>query len=199
MSHHFLTLLFTPIAGKKFSITLEGGNDIEFFVLPSPGSDRTTVDHKGRAVESCHRYQASGHILIAARQRHVRVVPMRLHHRFHRVCDQVSRLQRIAHPLGPHGDAIANPNGVKAHADHPRILDPLLDLGGELIEMHIAGIAFVPDTCDTDLRFGHIGIREPRSVKHRLRSTLAFRLGNPTAISIQSLKVCHIISFSKHL
>ena len=52
--------------------------------------------------------------------RDVGVVPLGAHHGFDRVGDQVARLQRIAHAVGAHRDAVADADGVEAHADQCR-------------------------------------------------------------------------------
>ena len=49
--------------------------------------------------------------------RDVGVVPLGAHHGLDRVGDQVARLQRVAHALGAHRDAVADADGVEPHAD----------------------------------------------------------------------------------
>jgi hypothetical protein len=52
-----------------------------------------------------------------------------------------------------------------------------LDLGGQVQQVHVAGVAFVPDAADADLRLVHVLGRHPGAVQHRLRGALAFWLG----------------------
>jgi hypothetical protein len=88
---------------------------------------------------------AARHVLVAAGQRDVGVVPLGAHDGLDRVGDQVARLQREAHAVGAHRDAVADADGVEAHADQPAPTTPFLHLSARVVEVHVAGVAFVPD------------------------------------------------------
>ena len=94
--------------------------------------------------------------------------PLRPHHRLDRVRDQVPRLQAEAHPVGAHRDAVRDADRVEAVADHPGVLDPGLDLCGEVHEVHVAGVALVPDRGDADLLL-FAGLREKKKRKKEKR------------------------------
>ena len=105
-------------AGDVLAVALEGGDDVERVArCVVPGADRAAVDHERGAVQPAHGHQAAGHVLVAAGERDVGVVPLGAHHRLDRVGDQVARLQRVAHALGAHRDAVGHADGVEAHAD----------------------------------------------------------------------------------
>ncbi len=74
-----------------------------------------------------------------------------LHHGFDRVGDEVARLQRIAHAVGAHRDAVGDADRVEPHADQPGFRHAFLHLGGEVQEVHVAGVAFEPHAGDADL------------------------------------------------
>ncbi len=139
------------------------------------GADRAAVDHDRRAVEPAHRHQAAGHVLVAAGERDERVVPLGAHDGFDRVGDQVARLERVAHALGAHRDAVADADGVEPHADQAGRLHAFLHLVGEVVQVHVAGVALVPDAGDADLGLVHVLFGQAGAVEHGLRGPL--RLG----------------------
>ena len=57
----------------------------------------------------------------------------------------------------------------------PGRLHALLDLVGEVVEVHVAGVALVPHAGDADLRLVHVLVGQAGAVEHRLRRAL--RLG----------------------
>ena len=113
-----LALLLADRMGDELPITLEGRNDVQFLAVLMTGADRPPIDHQAGPVQSAHGDEAAGHVLIAARNGDIGVIPLRVHHRLDGVGNQVARLQRIAHAIGAHRDAIAHPDGVEAQANH---------------------------------------------------------------------------------
>ena len=53
---------------------------------------------------------------------------------------------------GAHGNAVRNPNGVEPVSNHPRLHNAILDLLGQIKQVHIAGVAFEPHARHTHLR-----------------------------------------------
>ncbi len=149
-------------AGEIFAVALKGRHDVERLAVEMTGADRAAVDHQRRAIEPAHRDQAAGHVLVAAGERDIRVVPLRLHHGLDRIGDQVARLQRVAHAVGAHRDAVADADGVEPHADQAGRDDPLLDSIGQPFEVHVAGVALVPHAGDADLRLSACRLRSGR-------------------------------------
>ena len=97
---------------------------------------------------------------------------MGAHRRLDGVGDDLTRLQRIAHPIRPHRNAITDADGVEAHPHQARSDHPFLDKGGQIIQMHVAGIALIPNTGDPYLSFVHIRFAHPGAIQHRLRGAL---------------------------
>ena len=69
----------------------------------------------------------------------------------------------------------------------PAALHAFLHLVGQLVEVHVAGVALVPDAGDADLRLLHVGFGQARGVEHGLRGALRFGLRDPRAVFVQ----CH--------
>ena len=81
----------------------------------------------------------------------MRVIPLRTHDGLNGIGNQIARLQRIAHAIGAHGNTVGHADGIETHAHQIGRLHALLDLGGQIQQVHIAGIAFVPHAGDADL------------------------------------------------
>ena len=97
--------------------------------------------------------------------------PLRAHDRLDAVGDEVARLQREGHAVGAHGDPVRDADRVEPKPDHARVGDAGLDLGGEVQEVHVAGVALVPDRRNPDLDRG-AGVGWA-SVHFRVRSVCA--------------------------
>ena len=88
------------------------------------------------------------------------------------VSNQVSRKQRSFHALGAHGDAIGDADGVEDQADQPGVGRTDLDLLGQLIEVHVTGVAFPAHAGNADLWFLHVLVGQAHAVEHSLRADL---------------------------
>ena len=173
------TLGFIDVAGEKFAVALEGGDNVEFFMFRgAAGADGASVDHQAGAIEASHGHDAAGHVLIAAGDGDGGVVPLAAHDGFDGIGDQVARLERKAHAVGAHGDAVADADGVEAHADEARGFHSLFYFRREVEQVHVARIAFEPDAGDADLRFGQISLSHAGGVEHGLGGALRFWLGD---------------------
>jgi len=103
---------------------------------------------------------------------------LRAHDGLDAVGDEVAGLEAVAHAPGAHGDGVADADGVEPEADHAGLADAVADGLGEAEQVHVAGVPLVPDAGDAHLRLVHVLGREARAIEHRLRSPLAFGLGN---------------------
>mmetsp|Transcript_2758 Transcript_2758/g.8597 ORF Transcript_2758/g.8597 Transcript_2758/m.8597 type:complete len:541 (+) Transcript_2758:489-2111(+) len=165
----------------KLAVRLEGRDDVELLVLvwPAARADGASVDHHRGPVDSRHRHDAAGHVLVAAWDREVRIVELRAHHRLDAICDQVSRLEGVCHAVGAVGDAVGDADRVEAQAHHPAPLAALLGGAGDVEQVHVARVALVPHRGDADLHLvhaarhlAHVGgvqLRLPRSLRPSLR------------------------------
>ena len=61
---------------------------------------------------------------------------------------------------------------------------PSLHLRRQIVQMHIAGVAFIPDAGDADLRLVHIRVGQAGAVQHGLRRTLGFGLGDAGTVAV---------------
>jgi len=57
--------------------------------------------------------------------------------------------------------------------------------GRELEQVHVAGVAFVPDAGDADLRLVHVRFGQAGAVEHRLRRALRLGLGDVAAPDVE--------------
>ena len=182
MPHNALPRRLVDPPRNKLPVALERRHDVELVparhlvVMTSPNGP--AVNHHRRAVQPSHRDHAAGHVLIAPGDRDHPVIPLAAHHRLNRIGNQIARLQRETHPLRAHRDAVADPHRVETKADQTCRLHALLHLRRKIQQMHVAGIAFIPDTGDPDFRLLHVAFDKARGIKHGLRSPLRGRLRN---------------------
>ena len=73
------------------------------------------------------------------------------------------------------------PMVLKRMPTRPAAATPFLHLVGEIEQVHVAGVALVPDAGDADLRLVHVLLGQAGGVEHRLRRALRFRLGDAGA------------------
>ena len=112
------------------------------------------------------------------------VVPLAAGHGLDGVRDEVAGLERERHPLGAHGHAVRDPDGVESHPLHTGRLDPFLHRVGEPEQVHVAVVALVPDAGDADLRLVEVRLGEPGGEELGLRGSLGFRLGDARAPTV---------------
>ena len=177
---------------EKFAVALKGRDDIEFAFFTLNGGATglycAAVDHQGRAIEAAHCHDHAGHVFVAAGQCDQSIVPLRAHEGFDGVGDEVAGLQGEGHAVCAHGYAVGYADGVEAHANAPGFGDAFFGFGGEVVEVHVARVAFVPDRGNADLCFVHVGACQSRGIEHGLGSALGFFLGDLRAVLVQ---FCH--------
>ena len=183
------SFFFGDLASDELSVALKGADDVKLFIVVAACLDCSAVDHDRRTIQPPHRDQAAWHVLVATRKCNQCVVPLATHDGFDRVSDQITTLQAEAHAFGAHRDAVADTDGVESHADQPCVFDTLLHFRSQIQQVHVAAIAFVPNTGDSDLRLVHVLGSHSRGVEHRLRSPLALGLCDPGAVFVQGMIV----------
>ena len=67
----------------------------------------------------------------------------------------------------------------------PAADDAFLHFRGEVEQVHVAGVALVPDAGDADLRLLHVLFAQAGGVQHRLRCALRLGLGDPGAVFVE--------------
>ncbi len=174
--HDLLTFFVADLAGNELTITLKRTDDVQLFAVPESWLDRSAVDHDRGTVQAAHRDQTARHILVAARQGNQRVIPLCAHDRFDRIGNQVAALQAKTHAIGTHRNTVADANGVETHPHHPSFGHGRFHIPGQIQQVHVATVAFVPNAADANLGLVHVFSAHSCCVQHRLRSTLTFRL-----------------------
>lgn len=149
------------------------------------GLDGAAVDHDAGAVEAAHGHDGAGHILVASGDGDVGVVPLGGHDGLDAVGDEVARLQAVAHAARAHGDGVAHPDGVEAEAHHAGLGHAGLDGLGETEEVHVAGVALVPDGGDADLGLGEVIIGKADAEEDGLGGALGLGLGDAGAVAVE--------------
>jgi hypothetical protein len=175
-----LALVLVDLTSDELAVSLEGRDDVESLVghLTTSSGDGTSVNHDGGSVDSSHGHDNTGHVLVATGKGDVGVVPLAAHDSLDRVCDDVARLQRVAHTGGSVGHAVTDTNGVELHTLESSSLNALVDLVAEVHQVHVTGVARVPDGRDTDLGLVHVLVAEASGVQHGLRGTVSLGLGD---------------------
>ena len=183
-------LLFVDLTCDMLTVRLECRDNVQLGVagkLATASGDGTSIDHDRRPVHATHGHDNTRHVLVAARNRDVGVVPLSTHDSLDRVGNQVPRLQRVAHALCAHGDAITDANGVELHALEASLPYTLCNLVGQVHEMHVAGISRVPHGGAADLGLVHVVLREARSIQHCLRGALRLGLCDEATGLVESI------------
>mmetsp|Transcript_5024 Transcript_5024/g.8061 ORF Transcript_5024/g.8061 Transcript_5024/m.8061 type:complete len:444 (+) Transcript_5024:422-1753(+) len=145
--HDDLALLLRHLPVRVLTVGLESRHNVELRapnLRRAAGADGASVYHDRGAVDTRHGNDSARHVLVAAGERNVAVVPLCTHHSLDRVCNQVAGLQRKRHAVGAHGNAVRHTNGVESVAHHARVLHAHFDLGRQIHEMHVAGVALIP-------------------------------------------------------
>lgn len=143
------------------------------------------INHNTRSVEPSHSDDGTGHIFVTAGDGNVSVVPLRSHNGLNAIGDEVPGLQAVAHASGAHGDGVADADGVEAEGHHAGGGDAVPHGLGEAEEVHVAGVALVPDGGDADLGLGHVIVGEADAVEDGLRGALRLGLGDARAVLVE--------------
>mmetsp|Transcript_4140 Transcript_4140/g.26161 ORF Transcript_4140/g.26161 Transcript_4140/m.26161 type:complete len:300 (+) Transcript_4140:1568-2467(+) len=186
MTDHIESSLFIHKSCHILAIALEGRHDVQRFPGPTLARlDGATVHHQCWTIEPSHCNNCPWHVFIASWKRHVCIVPLGSHHRLNAVGDDFSRLQGIAHPRCTHGDAVAHTNRIEAIAHQPCFFHAFLHFFGQVHEMHVARIAFIPHRRDAHLGFVQIFWLQSRRIQHRLARALRLGLRDVRAVLVQ--------------
>src|SRR6185295_16877802 len=100
-------------AGEEFTDRLKSRNNREIPAIVPAGLDRAAINKDRRDVEPGNGHHRAGHVLVAPADCDQAVHLLGLAYRFDRVCDHLTRDERIFHAFGPHRDAVTYGNGAK--------------------------------------------------------------------------------------
>ena len=118
------------LAGQLRAVARERGDDVDRLAgRRVAGADRAAVDHEAGAIEPAQRHERSRACSCRSREATMQAsYHWALHDGFDRVGDEVARLERVAHAVGAHRDAVGDADRVEPHADEPGRHDALLHL-----------------------------------------------------------------------
>ena len=126
---------------------------------PPVQEDRGQVDPG-----SSHEHPRQG--LVTAGQRHERVEAFGMHHRLHRIRDDLPADQRRPHPLGPHRDAVRDGDGDELEGEPAGVAHALLGPLGQPVERQVARCDLVPRRRHAHLGFVPVGVRHADGAEH---------------------------------
>ena len=125
-------------------------NDRDILASESPWFDWAAVEQHPRNVQpqECHR--TGGNRLVTSHKddEGVKHVPAR--NEFNGICDDLPRNEGRLHALSPHGDPIADGDGIQFHWRTTGVADALLDLLGKGAKAPVARHCFNPRVSHAD-------------------------------------------------
>jgi len=107
--------------------------------VASAGFDGAAINEDGRAVETRHADQATGHVLVTTTHSNEAVEAFAADHGFDRIGDDLPRHQRILHTLGAVGDTIRHGDGIEDHRLAASGIGAFLGFFRKFVDVHIAG------------------------------------------------------------
>ena len=141
---------------------LERVGDGDLALPHSSGQDRPRVhEHRGH-VQPRRGHQHAGQALVAAGEEDGTVEPFRLHHRLHRVGDDLSADQRLVHADVAHRDAVRHRDRAELHrVTRPRGARPPCSPSPSRSSDRLQGVISVPARRDADLGFAEVLVAHP--------------------------------------
>ncbi len=161
---------------------LEDVLDGDVAPLEPSGTNRPAVEHQRGQVEPEQRHGRAGKGLVAPDQRDHAVEEVAPADQLDGVGDHLAADQRGLHPLGAHGDAVADGDGVELHRRAARGPDALLHLFREPAEVEVAGHGLGPGAGHADERPRQVLGAEADGLEHRPRRGAVRALGERAAL-----------------
>ena len=113
---------------------LEHRGDVEGPVPDPSREDGPAVEEDAGQVEPGRGHEHAGQRLVAPGQGDHAVEPLGVHHRLHRVGDDLAADQRGPHALVAHGDAVGDGDGHELEGEPAGLPDPVLGPLGQPVE-----------------------------------------------------------------
>ena len=132
----------------------------------APEHDRAAVEHEARDVQPPQDHGHGGDGLVAAGDRHEAVEHVATRDQLHRIGDHLAADEGTLHPLGAHGDAVGDGDGVDLDGRASGGADPLHHLFGELPVVPVARHGADPGMGDPDLRLREVPVGEAHGLHH---------------------------------
>ena len=112
------------------------------------------------------------------------VIPLGADHSFDTVRNDVAAGQAVAHAVSPHADAVTHPDGVENQPDQVFFLDTLFHHLRQIVQVHVARVAFPASAGNTDLGLVQIFPGQADGVEHGLGGWQAGVLGDSAAVFV---------------
>ena len=162
--HDAFEVGFVQVARHFLSKGFECGNDIEILSFVMTGGDGAAVYHDRGPVEATHGHDGAGHVLVTAGKGDEGVIILCAADCFDGVGDDVAADEGIAHAVGAIADAVADANGIEDEPHEVGVPDALFHEFGQVVQVHVAGVAVVAHADDSYLRLLKIVFRETDAV-----------------------------------
>ena len=185
MFYHILQFDRFDAPGGIFTQGFKGRDDIQFTITQLAGFDGAAIDHDGRAVQACQRHEGTGHVLVTADHGGYTVIPLGADNRFNTVGNQIAAGQGAAHAVSTHADAIADPDSMENQTHQVLILHALLDDFRQVIQVHVAGVAFPAGAGNADLRLFQVFAGQADAMQHGLGGRQAGILSDGAAVLVE--------------
>ena len=125
----------------------------------SAGFHRTTRDEDRRDVQTHGGDEHTGGDLVAVRDAHQCIGAVSVDHVFDRICNHLTRGQRVKHAVVAHCDAVVNSDGVKFLRNTACFANRSGDQVAHVLEVDVAGNELGVGVGDRDNRLAEIPIR----------------------------------------
>ena len=164
-----------------------GPNGLEYvlnghvFVLKAARCDRTAVQQQPWNIQTGQGQGPGGNGLVTAYDDDHGVKHIAPTDQLNRVGNDFAADEGGFHALRPHGDGVADGDGVDFHGRTAGLPHALLDLVGQPALIEVARHGLNPGVCHTDQRLGQIVIRKADSLEHGARPGAVAALGNDVA------------------
>ena len=156
-----------PLAGGMLADAFENVDHGHVLAAEPPRQNGAAVDEHGRHVQPAHRHHHARQALVAAGERHQRVVAVAAHGQLDRIGDDLAADQRGLHALMAHGDAVGHRDGRELARRAPCRRDAVLHRLGLAVQGNVAGRGLVPRRRDADQGLGDLFLGYAHGVEER--------------------------------
>ena len=131
------------------------------------------------------KWRAAGIGFVASHHTNHCVKHLPAANQFDGIGNQFAAYQGCAHPLGAHGFAIADGDGVEFHWRPTGSANPFLHLGRHPAQVKVAGHGFNPGIGNADQWLGQIAVSKSNGFEHGARRCLVASVGDKSASMFQ--------------
>ena len=146
----------------------EDGDDVGIALVQTDATrqDGAAIDEDAGAVHAAHGHDATRHVFVTTTDGDEAIHAFASDHRLDGVRDDFARHEGILHPLGAHGDAVGDGDGIEDDALATGCIHALRALFGEAVNVHVARRDHAPSGGDANLRFVEVLPVKTYGVQH---------------------------------